>query len=461
MTAESSPSFAPQPGFNPKLEAETQGDVGYIVVERYSDLTHPPCAQDGLKRWIFIPMFDFQKQRRKDVPFPPLPSGIRHPSAEMNLAEPHARGSPLGDVSGYAWGGLLGDFVYINLVTEEMARPGVQVGPMPGDSAELTPVETSIPFDSVGFAMATRSQLRALGIWTFIDLDSFHLRPRIRRPWPVIGIQSMEGVLLLNLPDNGALESQPDNRLFLRFGRNNIYQGSPARRFQEFTKTSYAHQLWMKQESDWPARVADCTQPEYAIEQAQQKYEREYHTTRLVVPVRYGRSKHTQQARAGIFVVEGDKMRVRGQILPNQGKLSYVYSWDLNGKPISTTLDLDIRIGKARRERIPGQKSLSTSLLDALDYSKSPIIWLYTCFLRCDCRPAAEVTLSDRVRIFGLTPPPQIVDSVSIRSAIIGLFYAYLTTVRFPSWIILYCRLSKRFPSCKKVFPTSTCRTSS
>jgi hypothetical protein len=390
----------PQPGSGPKVELVDES-FGEIAVEKYLDLAHPPCLHDDLKRWIFIPMFDFQAQRRKGIPFPPLPPGVRHPFGDLNLPGPHARGSPIGDVDGYAWGGLLGDFISINLTSAEMSK-NFAASMKEESPSWYIPEEGPGPLGWIALATASRSQLRELGIWTFIDLDSCHLRPRVRRPWPILALLSIPSLQpqLLNLPDDGALESRPDDRFFHYRSRNNMYDSTPAGRLEAFRKTLHGPQLRMKQDVNWAARALDYTQPEYAIEQAQQKYEREYHTTRLFVPVRYGRSKFTKQAKPGLFVIEGDRLRVRGQYSPIEGKLVYCFIQDMKGKLFATELNIDIRIGKTRRELIAGRQAPSEPFLNTLNYGKRPTIWLHTAFVQCDSRPQPESTMGDTIRMF-------------------------------------------------------------
>jgi hypothetical protein len=317
---------------------------------------HAPVAPEGtvgwgLTRYIYVQCPRLDGDERWLLPIPP---GVRHPAPALNPPDPNARGSPEHDVDGYAWAGMLADWCQLNVFPASLRKT---VG---------------------GMATCSRSQLQGLGIWDSYSRKHVGHRPRVRRPWSVLGVINdlTRRFQSIHPQDNGALYDTATAPDCVFSGRMLWMDFLTAKRTSEFEQAPLSFQLRLRCDIEYAARTLDATQPEYWRERAQKKYEDEYFTTRLFVFIA-GRNGSTPSAAYHVI------HRTRN----GDGGWSVKLGRQFVGKAIPAVVNCSIRLGLVRREKIHGASLPARPFLESLDYSKTPTIWLYTRFVVCKARP--------------------------------------------------------------------------
>jgi hypothetical protein len=358
------------------VEAASLSGAGEALTTDYHR-SHAPVGPErssgwGMKRYIYA---ECKRDDDDDRWLLPVPLGVRHPHPRLNPPDPHARGSPLHDRDGHAWAGMLADFCHVNTMPIEPRSQGIG-----------------------GIATCSRSQLQALGLWDDYDRAHCDYRPRVRRPWPVLGVidSVSRDFRFLNPVDDGGLYDTAKLLDSIFCGRMNWMERSLASRAAQFDAVSPSFQLELKGDIEYTARALDQTQPEYWRERQQKRYEDEYFTTRLVVSVTSANGDAKKKFKVIICEpYESYILKVLDRPECRPGDAFMLMCVSEEGMAVPTPLSNRIRLGATRREKLEVHTRPRKSFLESLDYSKTPTIWLYTRFVTCSSASKIRTACGD------------------------------------------------------------------
>lgn len=249
---------------------------------------------------------------------------------------------------------MLADFSYVNLMPIESRSQGIG-----------------------GLATCSRSQLQALGSWDDYDREHCDYRPRVRRPWSILGFIDRMSFDFRHLRpvDDGGLYDTGEPLDYVFCAHMNWVERSIASRAAPFEVCSTGAQLDLKSDIEYIARALDQTQPEYCRERDQRKYEDEYFTTGLVVTVTSMKGVARKLYQVVVYEPYDSyilKALVRAEPDPEDALMMLCANEDGEGVP--TLMSNQIRLGGTRREKMEGKTSPKGSFLEALDYSKTPTV---------------------------------------------------------------------------------------